>query len=1018
MIGRRSTPPRWFSLSLLGCLVTCANLWSASPPVQVLIFSGQNNHDWKQTTPKLKSILTTSDRFAVEVTEHPEKCDAKMLARYDVILSDWNTFGNPAVTNWPESTKSAFLEFVRNGKGFVTVHAGSSSFYDWSEYQQLVGASWNLGTTSHGSPHEFTVKPSPDHPITRGVAPFKTTDELWIRPGLDPGAKILATGDDQPVALCTSFGKGRGFTLLLGHSADFTDTPGFQTLVLRGTEWAAKGEVSLPPTAGERLAQAAILQAVSKYHLGDSRKSVLSLENLTAAIATDPDAKADLAAQLATILSSDATLEAKQIACQALSLIGSAKQVVVLAGLVADKDLGYHARSALERIPDAEAEKALIAALRLENGEVRRNVINSLAARQSAKAVPEIAKYIADPNPLTAAAAINALGRIGAEPAAIALTKAPPKVPSALKPLVAEALLRCACGMIASGNPRPATPILEALATSEQPPYIRIAALSTQMEAMGEKGSAVLLARLSSRDEVMQAAAIRALAGTRPPALLHQAAQQLETLPGGLQVQLITLLGDRGEATVVPVLAKATSSSSPDVREAAILALGLAGNAETISVLANLGATGNNEEKRLVIESLARLRGNDVNPRMISALNECPAPQQRGLIQALVLRGVGDAVPVLIALANGKESPNQNEIINAVGKLGNESDCARLAPLLSIEPEATASALAEISRRANVVEPVLTALSSASPTGQAALLEALDSIGGPQALEAVRKAVKSTNQTVRTAAVRSLANWPDASPLDDLAELASATDDSKCQALALRGVARLAPMATGRSPEAVVRIVTESMKAGGSLNERRALLAALGEMPGEESLKAVQRFIDDPALGTEAKAALAQIRAGSANAPAPLSNDAALMIFASLENLSRGGTATNLDGLAPDGQGQGPYAALDGDPSTYWDETDNQKLYWIRVQLKQRSAVACLRILGWQHQNYAPRDFEVIGDGKLLKKVENAEYENNLLTLDLPPSEISTIELKITGYYGQSPAIRELGLFAKPGVTK
>ena len=131
-----------------------------------------------------------------------------------------------------------------------------------------------------------------------------------------------------------------------------------------------------------------------------------------------------------------------------------------------------------------------------------------------------------------------------------------------------------------------------------------------------------------------------------------------------------------------------------------------------------------------------------------------------------------------------------------------------------------------------------------------------------------------------------------------------------------------------------------------------------------------------------------------------------------------GATATNLDNLTPDGQGQGPFAALDGNPETYWDETDNQPLYWLRVQLAQPARVACLRILGFQHHSYAPKDFEVLGDGKVIKKVESAVYERNLLTVDLPPTECRTIELKITGYYGQSPAIRELGLFGKPGTAK
>lgn len=225
--------------------LTAGSLRAAEPPVRVLIFSGQNNHDWKQTTPKLASILTNSGRFTVEVTERPDRCTADAFARCDVILCNWNAWGNVPVTNWPAATRAAFLHFVRSGGGHVVVHAGSCSFYDWPEYQQLGGASWNLGQTSHSAPHEFTVQPVADHPITRGLTPFKTNDELWLKPGVQSGVKVLATGDAQPVALVTEFGQGRGFTLLLGHEAAFMNAPGFQTLLLRGTEWAATGKVTM-----------------------------------------------------------------------------------------------------------------------------------------------------------------------------------------------------------------------------------------------------------------------------------------------------------------------------------------------------------------------------------------------------------------------------------------------------------------------------------------------------------------------------------------------------------------------------------------------------------------------------------------------------------------------------------------------------------------------------------------------------------------------------------------------------
>ena len=228
---------------------------AADLAVRVLIFSGQNNHDWRATAPKLKSILESNGRFIVDVTEHPEQCDAATLQKYDVLLSNWNTFGSPTVTNWPLAMRAAFLDFVRCGKGFVSIHAGSSSFYDWPEYQQLAGGSWKLGQTGHGPPHDFTVKlVDANHLVTHGLTNFVTTDELWHRTALQTNIGILATaysapewqgtGKDEPVAFTTGFGQGRSFNLLLGHDTKAMAAAGFQQLLCRGTEWAATGKVS------------------------------------------------------------------------------------------------------------------------------------------------------------------------------------------------------------------------------------------------------------------------------------------------------------------------------------------------------------------------------------------------------------------------------------------------------------------------------------------------------------------------------------------------------------------------------------------------------------------------------------------------------------------------------------------------------------------------------------------------------------------------------------------------------
>ncbi len=991
---------------------------TAETPLRVLVLSGQNNHDWRETTPKLKTILTASGRFAVEVTEHPEQCDAQTFSRYDALLSNWNTFGNSGATNWPEATRAALLDFVRGGKGFVVVHAGGCSFYDWLEYQQLVGASWKMGQTSHGSPHEFTVKPLDDHSITRGMKPFKTTDELWVRPGVGSLSRVLAIGEDQPVAFALEFGRGRGFTLLLGHSAAFMARPGFQSLLLRGTEWAATGKVTLPPeTTASEASVDAVLKALAAYRFGDSRKPVLDLEQLVAAVSLDAAARGVLAGKLSAMLSSDATIVAKQAACRQLSLIGSGAEAPLLARLLGDKDLGYFARLALERIPGPEAETALLTALGTSAGGVRVGIINSLAVRRSAEAVPELSKLASDNDVGTAGACIDALGRIGGPQAASALLAAEGKIPTPLKPRLSLALLSSAQGRVASAQTQQASAILEKLTGPEQLPFIRMAAFAARVKALGDKGPEMLIAALSGDDEILQEAAIRALRSTaQPTSLAHAVAEHLDSLPASMQAPAIVWLGECRDPATQPALIRAASSSVPAVREAALTALGLAGNAAVIRVLTGIAASGSDEVKRLVAESLVRLRGSDVDNVLIGALKAAPLPEQREIIRALELRQAKAAVPALFELAGSKEAAIRHAAIAALGKLGDTAACAGLMGLTRTDPEEAASAMAAICRREATAEPMLTALAEVAPPGKVALLDGMGSIGGTLALAAVRAELKAEDAEVRLAAVRALANWPDATPLDDLAALASITADTRSKALALRGVAHLAPLAKNR-PQEAVEIIIQAMKSGGAPGEQKALVAALGEIPNAAALKAIEASLNDPAVANEAKAAMEQVQERLAQAAGLPWDDQTVALFNSPENLCRGATATNLDNLTPDGQGLGPFAALDGNPETYWDETDNQPLYWLRVQLKRPATVACLRILGYQHHNYAPRDFEVLGDGKLIKKVEKAVYQRNLLTIDLPPTECRTIELKITGYYGQSPAIRELGLFGKPGTA-
>ncbi|MCP5536842.1 MAG: ThuA domain-containing protein [Akkermansiaceae bacterium] len=222
-------------------------------PIRVLMISGQNNHNWKVTTPVIKKFLEKSGTINVHVMENPSQLTQADFNGVDLIVSNWNSYSSKGEVprKWPETTRNAYVEFVRNGGGHVGIHAGTSSFYDWKDYRAIGLMTWENGKTTHGAKHRFPLRiDNARHPVTRGWQPKAIHDELWRRPLVHPGAIILASsfsassdgGSEswEPCVLVGRFGRGRCFTTSLGHDAQSLSQPDVQQIILRGVLWTAK----------------------------------------------------------------------------------------------------------------------------------------------------------------------------------------------------------------------------------------------------------------------------------------------------------------------------------------------------------------------------------------------------------------------------------------------------------------------------------------------------------------------------------------------------------------------------------------------------------------------------------------------------------------------------------------------------------------------------------------------------------------------------------------------------------
>lgn len=259
---------------LISSIAICMALATAATPnrVRVLFLTGETDlpyHDWRVTTPFLRNVLTDTGRFEVKVLEDVRGMTARSLSGYDVLVLNYNG------PRWGKEAETAVEEFVRSGKGLISLHGvtygelygqefnkrwsvSSTGDKGWLAYPELIGATWEPAKIGHGARHVFPVKwVNRDHPISRGLdESFPANDELYHRLDLLPNTKVLAsaysapetggTGKNEPIVWMAPFGAGRTLHITLGHNLSAMIQPGFLAAFARGTEWAATGEVTLP----------------------------------------------------------------------------------------------------------------------------------------------------------------------------------------------------------------------------------------------------------------------------------------------------------------------------------------------------------------------------------------------------------------------------------------------------------------------------------------------------------------------------------------------------------------------------------------------------------------------------------------------------------------------------------------------------------------------------------------------------------------------------------------------------
>lgn len=297
-------PHRFLAVFCLTVTLAASSL-AAAPAHRVMLLTGQSSkyHDWLKSYPLVKTYLEQTGLFSVDVVITPgQGADFSgfrpKFSNYAAVVMIYEG------DEWPATTKADFVSYMKNGGGLVSIHDTDNAFPYWKEWNDMIAVGgWGLkadgsigarelpagpmirwrdgrivldsttpGGATHPARHDFpVVTRTPDHPIMRGLPAswLHANDEIYSRlRGPAKNVTVLATaqpdkirfptatGENEPMLMTISYGKGRVFHTTLGHVSPKDLEPytsltcaGFIVTLQRGTEWAATGRVTQPVPA-------------------------------------------------------------------------------------------------------------------------------------------------------------------------------------------------------------------------------------------------------------------------------------------------------------------------------------------------------------------------------------------------------------------------------------------------------------------------------------------------------------------------------------------------------------------------------------------------------------------------------------------------------------------------------------------------------------------------------------------------------------------------------------------------
>ena len=229
---------------------------------QILVYSKASGFAHKSIptgVKALRALAVKTGAFSPKFSQSVEDFSAENLKNFDGLIFNNCTRVEKAFVSPKE--RSALLNFIRKGKGFVGFHGASDAgMPKWQEYTNMIGGCFDGHPWNAGGTWPFRVE-DPGHVLSKSfdANTFRFSDEIYQYKGYDrQNLRVLISLDanksgksgksptqDYPVSWVKSYGKGRVFYSNFGHNKATWWTPFLLEHFLAGIRWSV-GELDGP----------------------------------------------------------------------------------------------------------------------------------------------------------------------------------------------------------------------------------------------------------------------------------------------------------------------------------------------------------------------------------------------------------------------------------------------------------------------------------------------------------------------------------------------------------------------------------------------------------------------------------------------------------------------------------------------------------------------------------------------------------------------------------------------------